>query len=115
MFLEEAAKLFEIVVFTASREWYGQIRYILIKQSFFRFSLNTVIICSYAKEIIKIIDKKGVVSSVLSRTDCVLVEDNYIKDLECLGRELVNWYSRLIIRRNIPLSLIIPTMHLGIR
>lgn len=44
---------------------------------------------SYAREIIKYIDKKGVISSVLSRQDCLYVEDNYIKDLECLGRDLV--------------------------
>lgn len=43
------------------------------------------------------------------------MEDNYIKDLECLGRELVHFNCGLVIRRDIPLSLTIPTMHLGIR
>ena len=74
-----------------------------------------ILISSYAKEIMKIIDKKGVVSSVLSRTECVLVEDNYIKDLECLGRDLVQVWCILVMHRDILSSSTIHTMHLDIR
>ena len=74
-FLERLAKIYEIVIFTAS-------------------------IKDYAEPVIDFIDKNKVVTSRLFRNDCVYYNGNYIKNLSHLGRDL----KKVIIVDNSPIS-----------
>lgn len=45
---------------------------------------------SYADAVMKIIDKDSVVSHILYRQHCLYVDENYLKDLKSLNRDLVS-------------------------
>ena len=45
---------------------------------------------SYADAVMKIIDKEKVVSHILYRQHCLYVDENYLKDLKSLNRDLVS-------------------------
>lgn len=62
-FLAEVAKLFELVVFTASQE-------------------------AYAGRLLDMLDTERHIGHRLYRDACVLVEGNFVKDLDMLGRDL---------------------------
>lgn len=64
-FLEEISKFYEIVIFTAS-------------------------LPEYANLVINILDKRNVCSYRLFRDSCTLWQNNYVKDMKRLGRDLNN-------------------------
>lgn len=74
-FLTRAAEIYEIVVFTAGLR-------------------------SYAEDVIDIIDCDNVISHRLYRESCARLNDQYIKDLSALGRNLDN----VVIVDNSPIS-----------
>lgn len=75
IFLERAAKCYEIIIFTAS-------------------------LAKYADPLLDELDKKKVINGRLFRNSCVMSVKTYVKDLSVLGRQLKN----LIIVDNSPLS-----------
>jgi len=75
IFLERAAKCYEIIIFTAS-------------------------LAKYADPLLDELDKKQVINGRLFRNSCVMSGKTYVKDLSVLGRKLKN----LIIVDNSPLS-----------
>lgn len=75
IFLERAAKCYEIIIFTAS-------------------------LAKYADPLLDELDKKKVINGRLFRNSCVMSVKTYVKDLSVLGRKLKN----TIIVDNSPLS-----------
>jgi Dullard-like phosphatase family protein len=74
-FIEKMAKLYELVVFTASVE-------------------------SYARPVMEMLDKKGLCSSLLCRDHCTLLNGMYVKDMSMIGRKLED----IILLDNSPIS-----------
>mmetsp|Transcript_10968 Transcript_10968/g.27711 ORF Transcript_10968/g.27711 Transcript_10968/m.27711 type:complete len:254 (-) Transcript_10968:14-775(-) len=72
-FLSEVAKMFEVVIFTASQEL-------------------------YAAKLLSLVDTKHVIRHHLYRDACQRLSDNYLKELSVLGRDL----SKVIIVDNNP-------------
>jgi len=62
-FLERAAEMYEVVVFTAS-------------------------LAKYADPLLDQIDPRGLISARIFRESCIFTQGNYIKDLSLLGRDL---------------------------
>lgn len=62
-FLERTAKMYELVVFTAS-------------------------LAKYADPLLDQIDPRGLISARLFRESCIFSQGNYVKDLSMLGRDL---------------------------
>jgi len=74
-FIEKMSKIFDIVIFTASLE-------------------------SYAKKVIKKIDRRNHIKYILTRDECTVYKNNFIKDLRRFGRDL----SDVIIIDNNPVA-----------
>lgn len=74
-FLARAAEIYEVIIFTAGLQ-------------------------SYAKDVVDIIDCDNVISHRLYRESCTKLNDQYIKDLSALGRNLDN----VVIVDNSPIS-----------
>ena len=74
-FLQTVNDIFEVVLFTASMP-------------------------NYAKQIVKLIDRKGYNFPLLTRNQCTLTSSKYLKDLSILGRDL----KSVIIVDNFPES-----------